>query len=248
MSDRVRALVTGAAGFVGSHICQMLLDQGAQVTGVDRVSEPWRLAALRDKRTFVYIAADATALRAQDWSGVDELWHFAANADIPLGLHDRQIDVSESVGLTTRLLDQCLAHDVRRFVFASSASVYGLNDGTPREEDTLTVRPQSMYAAGKIAAEAFIHAFHAGFDIDATILRFGNLLGPSMERGIVLDFVRRLLEDPTNLKVLGDGLQAKSYIDVRDASAAAWTLSRHATAPEARVFNVAAGDVATTRQ
>jgi UDP-glucose 4-epimerase len=242
----MKILVTGAAGFVGSHICRRLVSARQQVIAVDRVSHPWRLLPLIESGDVRYVESDLTRLDPLSWKGVEQVWHFAANADIPLGARDTRVDFDESVAPTVALLDACVRYGVPRFLFASSGAVYGLNDGHPLAEAALTLRPESMYAAGKLAAEAFIQAFSAGFDLSATILRFGNIVGPDMERGIVLDFLRRLRIDPTTLAVLGDGRQSKSYVHVDDAVDAAWFLGQSLGHESRSVFNVAAGQALST--
>lgn len=244
----MKVLVTGAAGFVGSHVCRKLAAESQQVLAIDRVVEPWRLTALLETELVTYVRSEVAALNERLWRDVDEVWHLAANADIPLGARDRRIDVADSAALTVAVLDDCARHGVKRFVFASSASIYGVNDGRLLTEDAVTLRPESMYAAGKLSAEAFIQAFVASLELQATILRFGNLVGPSMQRGIVLDFIRKLRAEPERLRVLGDGKQAKSYVHVADAADAAWWLSRPRAHLSGNVFNVATGDAVSTTE
>ncbi|MFJ9890378.1 NAD-dependent epimerase/dehydratase family protein [Streptomyces sp. NPDC091287] len=245
-------LVTGAAGFVGSHAVRYLLGTGRRVIATDALPQPRadRLAGL-ESPAFRYVEGDLHTLLPAVLEGVGEVWHFAANADIPLGATETGVDLRESVQLTRSVLEGMRTHGVRRMVFASSSAVYGdLPLGSVSETDG-PLLPNSLYGAGKVACEALISAYCASFGLRARIYRLGNVVGGTMGRGIVRDFIRKLGEDPRRLTVLGDGLQRKSYVLVDDVVAAMDHLTRTTTGPghpACDVYNVAAGASVSVRQ
>jgi UDP-glucose 4-epimerase len=148
--------------------------------------------------------------------GVDHVWHFAANADIPLGASDTAVDLRTSVQLTRLVLESMREHGADKMLFPSTSGVYGRLGGRALREDDGPLLPQSMYAAGKLGCEGLISAYSYTFGLHATVFRLGNVVGGQMGRGIVRDFVDRLRRDPETLPVLGNGRQRKSYVLVDD--------------------------------
>jgi UDP-glucose 4-epimerase len=146
----------------------------------------------------------------------EQVWHLAGNADIPLGRKDTLIDINSAVYGTRNLLQAMTEQGVREIIFASSGSVYGDLAQNKVNEQSGPLYPLSMYAAGKIAAEAFISSYCNLFDIKAWIFRFGNVLGSRMPRGVIRDFLTRLNKNGKQLTILGDGKQSKSYFLVED--------------------------------
>ncbi|MGH3764591.1 MAG: NAD-dependent epimerase/dehydratase family protein [Pseudonocardiaceae bacterium] len=237
-------LITGAAGFIGSHVGAALRRSGQEVIVTDLVSEAdaVRLKRVRDGGAR-YVAGRLTDVLPEVMSEVHEVWHFAANADIPLGLRDTTVDIRESVLLTRHVMESMREHGVTSLVFPSTSGVYGNGLGPTMTERDGPLLPVSLYAAGKVAAEGLISAYCATFGLRARIFRLGNVVGGAMGRGIVRDFIRKLSENSESLPVRGDGRQRKSFVLVDDVIAG----MRHigATAADGLpcdVFNLAAGD------
>lgn len=236
----MKILVTGAAGFVGSHAVQRLHAAGHDIVATDLVEDPWRLTL--DVPRLRYMAGDLGATLPSAMPDVEEVWHFAANADIPLGAHDTSVDIRDSMMLTRDVLESMREHDVERIVFPSSSAVYGNGLGPVVRECDGPLLPCSMYAAGKIAAEALISAYAHTFGLRGVICRLGNVVGGVMRRGIVRDFIRELTNDPHTLHVLGDGRQRKSYVLVDDViDGMAWVSEHPPTDEPVTVVNLTAG-------
>jgi UDP-glucose 4-epimerase len=236
-----RAVVTGVAGFVGSHVARRLVATGRRVTGVDLVpaAAAHRLSDLLDTDLFDYAAADLGQGLDQVLPGATELWHLAANTDIPRSGWDTEVDIRSSVLATRDVLEGMRRHQVQAIVFPSTGAVYGTAHPPPYREDLGPLLPSSLYAAGKIAAEALISAYCQLFGIQAHIFRLGNLVGGQMQRGIVLDFLRKLTQNPRALEVLGDGRQRKSYVLVDDVVEAMRWISARAQPTPCTVYNIA---------
>jgi UDP-glucose 4-epimerase len=210
-----RVLVTGGAGFVGSHLADRLLVEGAQVTILDDFSTGWRQFVPAGARL---VEADllepGSATRALE--GCDFVFHLAANADIKDNLLEPRRCIDQNVVATQNLLEAMRAAGVREVAFASTGSVYGDATVVPTPEDAPFPIQTSLYATSKLAAEGLLSSYALGYGFRAWIFRFVSLLGPRYTHGHVIDFWRKLRRDPARLDVLGDGQQKKSYLHVGD--------------------------------
>lgn len=219
----MRAVVTGAAGFIGSTLCDALLARGDAVLGYDNFStgRPEFLQAARAHPRFELAEADILdgARLAEAMAGADIVFHLAANADVRFGPDQPRRDLEQNTVGTFEALDAARRAGVRRFAFASTGSVYGEASVFPTPEDAPFPAQTSLYGASKLAGEGLCAAFAEAFGMQATALRFVSVLGPRYTHGHVFDFARRLLEDPSRLRVLGDGRQRKSYMHVEDCVA-----------------------------
>lgn len=245
----MKAVVTGAAGFIGAHVVEQFLDAGQPVVALDIANDvaSTRLAHLVGRAGFKYIAGPLDVTVVEAIAADDEVWHLAANTDIPLSGRDRRLDLQMSPSLTQDVLEAMVAAGAERFVFASSGSVYGRNPHLPFREDIGPLLPCSMYGAGKAAAEAVVSVYTDMFDIRACIFRLGNVVGGRMQRGIVLDFVNSLRASPEHLRVKGNGRQRKSYVLVDDAVEGMYQLSR-LTTESIELYNLAAGTSLTVTE
>ncbi|MFD9406483.1 NAD-dependent epimerase/dehydratase family protein [Streptomyces sp. NPDC059989] len=260
-------LVTGAAGFAGAHVTRALIAQGRRVIAVDRVpaASAHRLRDLVGRPGLEYAEGELHSLVGEVISGVggvggvsgtggagtvSEVWHFAANTDIPLSAQDTGIDIEESVLLTRQVLESMRRGGVGKIVFPSTSAVYGNAARTALREDFGPLAPGSLYGAGKVSAEAVISAYCHLFGIRGWIFRLGNLVGGQMARGIVLDFLRKLRQDAKALPVLGDGRQRKSYVLVDDAVEAMIKISRSPGDSDTpcEIYNVASSGSLTVRE
>jgi UDP-glucose 4-epimerase len=212
-----RALVTGGAGFIGSHVADSLTAEGIEVVVYDNFSTGRREFLERSPQARVVegdvLDAD-TLTEAVD--GCDVVFHFAANADVRYGLEDPNRDLEQNLLATFTVLEAMRAMDVKRIVFASTASVYGEPDVVPTPETCPFPVQTSLYAASKLAAEGLIQAYCEGYGFSGIILRFVSVLGERYTHGHLFDFYRTLKQDPRALTVLGNGKQRKSYVHVGD--------------------------------
>ena len=220
-SGPISALVTGAAGFIGSHLVDALLERGQQVIGIDNLSRG-RLDnlndALRNSRFhFCQIdMADLGPLRAVlGEHRFDAVWHLVANSDIAAGVADPRVDFKDTFLSTFNLLLAMRETGVKRLAFASSSAIYGCHD-LALEENIGPLFPISNYGAMKLASEALISAAVESFLERAWIFRFPNVIGPRATHGIIFDLLTKLASNPPFLEVLGDGTQQKPYLHVSE--------------------------------
>jgi UDP-glucose 4-epimerase len=216
----VRVVVTGAAGFIGSSLCDALLAAGHDVVGIDNFSTGHR-QFLECASTFSGFELRELDLAegpdlAHILSGTDAVIHLAANADVRFGWSAPRRDLEQNVLVTHSLLEAARQASVPRFVFSSTGSVYGNTTTVPTPEDGPFAPQTSLYGASKLAAEAFIEAYAEGTGMTTTVFRFVSNMGPRYTHGHVFDFVRSLRAEPSRLTILGDGTQRKSYLDVTD--------------------------------
>jgi len=240
----MKILVTGGAGFIGSHLVDRLVKEGFRVKVIDNLSSG-RLENLtqyrNDSKVEVMIGdlkKMEDALKAMD--GVDVVFHFAANPEVRISTTNPEIHFNENVVTTFNLLEAMRRRDVKELVFASSSSVYGEPEQIPVSEDA-PIRPVSVYGASKAACENLIHAYVKLYGMKAVILRYANVIGPRLRHGVMWDFVNKLRKNLNELEILGDGKQVRSYIYIDDAIEAtiiAWRKSFS----NFNVYNVASED------
>jgi UDP-glucose 4-epimerase len=211
-------VVTGGAGFVGSHIVSRLLADGAsRVTIVDNLSTGFRALVPSDPRvTFVEGDLLDQPLLDRAFAGHDFVFHMAANADIKNNLLVPRKCIDQNIIATQNVLEAMRANRVGGIAFASTGSVYGESETIPTPEDAPMPVQTSLYATSKVAAEGLLTAYAWGFQFNVFIFRFVSLLGPAYSHGHVIDFYKKLRKDPTRLEILGDGKQKKSYLHVGD--------------------------------
>jgi UDP-glucose 4-epimerase len=226
----MRTLVTGGAGFIGSHLCDRLLERSNEVWCVDnlRLGRRRNIAHLEARPGFHFVELDLlnraglAALFAD--AKFDAVFHMAANSDIAAGVADFRLDLDLNQLTTVAILEEMKAHNVRRLFFASSSAIFGETDEL-LFEDFAPLQPISFYGASKLAAEAYISVFAHTFGGRAVILRFPNVVGERATHGVIFDFLRKLKSNYNTLEVLGNGEQSKPYLyvsDLIDAMLIAW--------------------------
>lgn len=231
-------LVTGGAGFIGSHLVDQVMARGARVTVFDNFSTGFReCVAPRDGLRLIEADLLDEGRVADAMKSVDFVFHLAANADIKDNLKEPRKCVQQNVVVTQNVLEAMRAAGVRDIAFASTGSVYGEATVIPTPEDAPFPVQTSIYATSKIAAEGLLTSYALGFDLRTWIFRFVSVLGPRYTHGHVIDFWRKLRRDPTRLDVLGDGKQRKSYLHVADCVAAILTAIDRAS-ESINVFNL----------
>ena len=217
-------LITGAAGFIGVNLTRRLLAAGDRVIGVDDLSRGRRdaLAEFEPSNRFAFRVADCansgevgTAIGGVAPT-IDDVWHLAANSDIPAGVADHRIDLHRTFLTTVGTLEVMQQLAIKRLHFASSSAIYGDHGDTLIHEDIGPLQPISNYGAMKLASEVQIRAAVEAWLPRADIFRFPNVIGVPATHGVILDFFRKLRATPDRLDVLGNGTQQKSYLHVDD--------------------------------
>ena len=216
----MRALVTGGAGFIGSHLVDRLLQARHHVRVFDNFSTGQRrfLVGAQTSDRFELIEGDLIdeqQIRAAI-RGVDFVWHLAANADVRSGTDQPRRDLEQNTIATANVLEAMRKNEVRHIVFPSTGSIYGEASVIPTPEDCPMPVQTSLYGASKLACEGMISAYCEAFDMQAWIFRFVSILGERYTHGHIFDFYRKLLNDPGNLHSLGNGKQRKSYLYIHD--------------------------------
>lgn len=215
-------LIAGGAGFIGVNLAAALLDAGHQVLLVDDLSRGTRegMAAIANRPGFDFVKADCAdpdllhaALGERD---ISEVWHMAANSDIPAGVADYRVDLRQTFLTTAALLDVMKRRGLGVIHFASSSAIYGDHGDELIHEDIGPLQPISNYGAMKLASEAQLRAAREAYLERVSIFRFPNVIGVPATHGVILDFVRKLKVTPGELEVLGNGTQQKSYLHVSD--------------------------------
>ena len=244
-------LVTGAAGFIGSHLVDALLDRGHHVIGVDNLSLGTRanLRGVLDSPLFSLIERDVAdedfPVTFNPGCKIDWIWHMAANSDIPAGVHDANVDFKDTFLTTFRILAWMKENAVSRLAFASTSAVYGMRD-KPIEEDSGPLLPISNYGAMKLASEGCISAAAEAWLGRADIFRFPNVIGSRATHGAIFDFVCRLRQNSVQLEVLGDGSQQKPYLHVGNLIEAMLFIADHAQG-KLNYYNVGPEDDVSVR-
>lgn len=216
-----RILVTGGAGFIGSHLCEELIARGFQVVAVDNLSlgRKENVAHL-PKRAFTLLVKDLVHSRQlaktlAKLGPFDCVFHLAANSDVARSSVNPDVDLERTFLTTFAVLRLMRQLAIKKIVFASTPAIYGDMVGKIKETRG-PLFPLSHYGAGKLASEAFIASFVANYGLQAWIFRFPNVVGERATHGILYDFMRKLEKNPNFLEVLGDGGQTKPYLYVRD--------------------------------
>ncbi len=239
----MRAFITGCAGFIGSSLTDRLLASGCTVVGIDDFSTGQRrfldhAAKHPDFRLIEDDLLDFDALKTA-MRGTDCVFHLAANADVRLGTEHPRKDLEQNTLATHNVLEAMRANDIGKIAFTSTGSVYGEATVFPTPEDAPFPLQTSLYGASKLACEGLIAAYCEGFGFQSWIFRLVSILGERYSHGHVFDFCKQLGSHPTDLTVLGNGRQRKSYLYVQDCLDAMLLAMSGANA-RVNVFNLGA--------
>jgi UDP-glucose 4-epimerase len=222
LGDSVRKIfVTGGAGFIGSHVVDMLLPQGYEVTVYDNLSNG-RLEFIQhhlDDPHFHFIQADVLDLPKliEHLRGHDLVWHLAANTDIIGGYAQPDRDLRDCTMAAFNIVEAMRLTGIRPILFSSTGAVYGdLCRDEFVSESAGPLLPVSTYGAGKIGSEAFLSAYSYVYGLRAWIFRFGNVIGARMTHGVIYDFIHKMRQNPRELLIRGDGQQEKNYFLVEE--------------------------------
>jgi UDP-glucose 4-epimerase len=250
-----KIFITGAAGFIGSNLADLLLAQGKEVVGWDNFSTGQKkfVEAASGHPSFRLVRGDNLDLPALTLAmqGCDTVFHLAANADVRFGLEHPRKDLDQNTVATFNVLEAMRANGIKTLAFASTGSVYGEAVVIPTPEDHPFPIQTSLYAASKLAGEGLIHGYCEGYGFEGYIFRFVSILGERYTHGHVFDFYRQLLDHPDRLRVLGDGSQRKSYLYVQDCLSAMLHVMGLSTAAKAKhrveVYNLGTDEYCQVR-
>jgi len=248
-----RVLVAGGAGFIGSHIVDRLIEEDIEVTVLDNLytGQLENLEKHRNNKNFQFVRGDVRKrdLVKRAVKDVDVVFNEAAVVSVPRSMEDPILANEVNVGGTLNLLKACLDAGVKRFVQASSASVYGDTKTLPVSED-MRPNPFSPYAVSELAAENYAQVFCAAYGLETVCLRYFNVYGPrqtySVYSGVITIFVNQLLQNqqPT---IHGDGKQTRDFVYVEDVvNANMLALTKREA--KCQVFNIATGEATTINQ
>lgn len=214
----MRSLVTGGAGFIGSHLIDRLVARGDQVLVLDNLSSGKEEFLSHHDSQVTLVKADITDFDSisSHFEGVDVVYHFAANPDIRLGTQITDTDLKQGTLATYNVVESMRIHNVPTIMFASSSVVYGDNAPMPTPENHGPSLPISLYGASKSAGESLVSSWVGTFGLQGYIFRFANIIGDRGTHGVIFDFIHKLKRNPAELEVLGDGRQEKSYMEVGD--------------------------------
>jgi UDP-glucose 4-epimerase len=250
-----RSLVTGGAGFIGSHLTERLLKEGCKVTVLDNFSNGKieNIQRMLHKSSLVLAEEDLKRSRAltQIVKGCDTIFHLAANPEVRVGVTDPRVHFEENILATLNLLEAVREGGTpKTIVFTSTSTVYGEAEEVPTPENYAPLLPISTYGASKLACEALITSYAYTFNHRALILRLANIVGPRSNHGVIVDFIKKVRANCKKLEILGDGTQEKSYMHVADCIEAMVHLTKTFLKGKRKVdvFNVGSNDKITVER
>ena len=218
MPTKNNILLTGRAGFIGSHLVDRLIEEDNKITIFDNLSSE-KIGFIEkhlENIDFTLIKGDLLDHEVIErvCIDIDLVCHVAANPDVRLGASDTKIHFDQNILATYNLLEAMRKNNVKKVIFTSTPTIYGEAQIIPTPDNYGPLIPISLYGASKLACEAPVTSYFHTFDMQAWIFRFANIVGPCSTHGVIVDFIRRLCENPTQLEILGDGQQEKSYSHV----------------------------------
>jgi UDP-glucose 4-epimerase len=215
-----KIIVTGGAGFIGSHLVDKLIARGNEVTVIDNLSSgKMEFIEQHDQYpNFKLVKLDMLELEKlkQAIKGADMVYHLSANPDVRLGAQNTRVHLEQNIIVTYNLLEAMRMNNQQNIMFTSTSTVYGEASIIPTPENYGPLIPISLYGASKLACEALITSYCHTFEMRSWIFRFANIVGERGTHGIIIDFFNKLKANPLALEILGDGQQRKSYIHVSD--------------------------------
>ena len=215
----MKTVVTGGAGFIGSHLVDSLVSRGHEVIVIDN-----HLSGLSYKNDKAkYVEKDITKDNlTEDLEDTEAAFHLAADPNVKTSAEDPRRNFELNVLGTFNVLEACRKTDVKHVVFTSTSTVYGEAEKMPTPED-YPCEPISNYGASKLAGEAYLSSYANSYEIKGTSLRYANIFGERSNHGVMFDFFHKLKKNPKKLKILGDGKQEKSYLHIEDCIPATLT-------------------------
>lgn len=255
MKQSCQILVTGGAGFIGSHLTERLLKEHYKVTIIDNFSSGKRknLHRLIHNPSLVVVQEDLKSpVRLNEIvQECNVIFHLAANPEVRIGETDPRVHFEENILSTFNLLETIRKTKTRKIIiFTSTSTVYGEPSQIPTPENYGPLVPISTYGASKLACEGLITSHSFTFNNRALILRLANIIGPKSNHGVIIDFIRKLVMNPQELEILGDGEQEKSYVYINDCIGAMMHLFNkfHRSSDRIDIFNIGSRDTIRVRE
>ncbi len=218
----MKVLVTGGAGFIGSHLVERLLKEGNEVIVVDNytLGKKENLSSVLENKNLEIIECNIDETenfceKLIDYN-IDIIYHLAANSDIQKGGQNPDVDFRDTFMTTRSVLELMRRKNIKNLFFSSTSAIYGDKMGIPLKEDLGDLRPISYYGGAKFASEALISSYTHMNDLNVVMFRFPNVIGPHLTHGVIFDFKKKLERNPKELEILGDGTQQKPYVYVLD--------------------------------
>jgi len=217
----MKALVTGGAGFIGTHLVSELLKRGISVVCVDNFTLGKKENVDLFKENLLYKFYELNIEETENFCEAlkdeefDIVYHLAANSDIQKGGKKPSVDFNDTFMTTFSVLELVRRKGIKNLFFSSTSAIYG-DKKEKLTEKTGELKPISYYGGAKYASEGFISSYTFMNDLNAVIFRFPNVIGPNLTHGVIYDFVKKLKENPKELQILGDGTQTKPYLYVLD--------------------------------
>jgi len=248
-------LITGGAGFIGSHLTPRLISEGCKVTIIDNLSvgKIENIKQWLNNPHFTFVKGDLKNPKAilKAIQGSQIVFHLAANPEVQVGETDPQIHFHENLVATFNLLEAMRkSKTAKTLVFASTSTIYGEVTILPTPEDYAPLIPISTYGASKLGCEALTTSYAHTFNLRALILRLANIVGPKANHGVIPDFIRKLEANQNRLEILGDGNQKKSYLYVDDCIDAILHATKTflKTKRKVNIYNIGSSDQITVKR
>jgi UDP-glucose 4-epimerase len=238
------ALITGGAGFIGSHIAEELINSGISVKVLDNLAtgKKENLEKCWNRNNFQFFEQDLGNLENDDFlDGVDIVFHMAADPEVRTGYDKPENSFNQNIRNTFNLLQKIRHSKVKKILFASSSSVYGDAKTLPTPENYSPLLPISHYGASKLACEALISSFCHNYEMDGIVIRPANVIGIRGHHGLIWDLVHKLKNDQSKLEILGDGKQTKSFIHINDGIEGIFHIINN-TKEKIEIFNIGSED------
>jgi UDP-glucose 4-epimerase len=255
MMNDYAALITGGAGFIGSHLTERLTREGCKVTILDNFSS----GNLKNIKPFSYnpsltVIKEDLKKPSRLNQVVEEckiIFHLAANPEVKIGETNPQVHFEENILTTFNLLKAIQnSNTPKTIIFTSTSTVYGEASQIPTPENYAPLIPISTYGASKLASEALITSYAYTYNHRALILRLANIIGPKSNHGVIIDFAKKIIKNSKQLEILGDGLQEKSYLHIEDCIKAIIHLTNKFYRNKKRVdvYNIGSNDRITVKE